>query len=255
MKLQFASDLHLEFPENREFIHNYPLRPEGDMLILAGDIVSLDQMHIHADFFDYISDNFKLTYWIPGNHEFYHSDISDIAGKDGFINEKIKENIFLVNNTSVISGNCKLLFSTLWTRISRSVSFFLESGYPDFSHILKNMRRIDTDEYNHLHEESVSFLKKELQESKSKHTIIITHHMPTFRNYPEEFRGNIFNELFAVELEDFITEAGPDYWIFGHHHSCRGEFRIDKTQLCSNPLGYIMYNEQKGFDAGKILQI
>lgn len=39
MRLQIASDLHLEFPENRDFITLNPLQIAGDILILAGDIV------------------------------------------------------------------------------------------------------------------------------------------------------------------------------------------------------------------------
>ena len=47
--LQFASDLHLEFPDNREYLLNYPLKPAADILVLAGDIMYVFQGE-HAGF-------------------------------------------------------------------------------------------------------------------------------------------------------------------------------------------------------------
>jgi len=252
MKLQYASDLHLEFPENKGFLKRNPLQPGGDVLLLAGDIIPFAIMEEHSDFFSYISDTFKITYWIPGNHEYYYSDISDRAGS---FNEKIRDNMFLVNNVSVIQENIKLIFSTLWTSISQENQFEIRQRLSDFHAIKQNNKGLTPDHYNLLHDQCRSFLNEEISKAGTEKKVIVTHHVPTSMNYPEKYRGDSLNEAFSVEMFDNVLRSGADYWIFGHHHTNTPDFVIGSTNLITNQLGYVKYDECAGFDTKKIIRV
>jgi predicted phosphohydrolase len=252
MILQYASDLHLEFPENKEFLKRNPLLPGGDVLLLAGDIVPFAIMDKHADFFKYISDSFKTTWWIPGNHEYYYSDISS---RSGTLNEKLKDNLFLVNNVSVNLENIKLIFSTLWTSISPGNKFEIRQRLSDFHTIKYNKKGLTPDHYNLLNEQCRLFLNEEISKDVAEKKVIVTHHVPTFMNYPEKYKGDSLNEAFAVEMHDEIFKSDACFWIFGHHHCNQPDFQIGSTTLITNQLGYVKYNENTDFDTKKIITI
>lgn len=251
-QLQYASDLHLEFPENKEFIREFPLQPVGDVLVLAGDIVPFAIIDKHKDFFNYLSDHFEATYWLPGNHEYYHFDI---ATKSGVLNEKIRSNVFLVNNTSVIHDNSRLIFSTLWSHISEANQWQIERSMNDFRLIKHRKYRFTSEQYNELHKESVAFIQDDLKLAKESKIAVFTHHCPTFLNYPPQYKGDTLNEAFAVELFDMIESSSIDCWVYGHHHSNIPEFNIGKTKLLTNQLGYVQRYENELFKTDKCIEL
>ena len=250
--VQFASDLHLEFPTNKEFIKQHPLQPMGDVLVLAGDIVPFAVMDKHKDFFNYLSDNFETTYWLPGNHEYYHFDIAE---KSGVLHEAIRSNIFLVNNTSIVHEQVKLIFSTLWSHISQGYQWQIERSLNDFHQIKNKGFRFSGEQYNQLHEESLAFIQNELKTVKDEKVAVFTHHCPTFLNYPEQYKGDILNEAFAVELHELIETSEIAYWVYGHHHTNTPEFTIGNTKLITNQLGYVQRNEHRLFETNKVIEI
>lgn len=64
MKVQYCSDLQLEFAQNAKFLNENPIKSVGDILVLAGDIIYWVQENFKHWFFDYIADHFKArTYW------------------------------------------------------------------------------------------------------------------------------------------------------------------------------------------------
>lgn len=250
--IQYASDLHIEFPANKEYLKQHPLHAVGDVLVLAGDIVPFALMDKHQNFFSYVADNFKTTYWLPGNHEYYHFDIAE---KSGVLHEKIRSNVFLVNNTSVVHENAKLIFSTLWSHISPGYQWQIERSRNDF-HLIKHKGYcFSAEQYNQLHAESLAFIQNELKTVQKEKIAVFTHHCPTLLNCPEQYKGDVLNEAFAVELFDMIETSRIDYWAYGHHHSNIPEFSIENTKLITNQLGYVQQNEHRLFETNKVIDL
>jgi len=250
LKIQYASDLHLEFPANKEFLKQNPLQPVGEVLVLAGDIVPFAVMDKHQDFFNYVADHFEAVYWLPGNHEYYRFDIAE---KSGVLHEKIRSNVFLLNNTSVVQGNVKLVFSTLWSKISPGHQWQIERSMNDFHLIKYKGYRFSGEQYNQLHEESLAFIQNELKMVRDGKMAVFTHHCPTFLNYPEQYKGDVLNEAFAVELHELIASSEIACWVYGHHHTNTPEFVIGNTKLITNQLGYVQLNEHKLFETNKVI--
>jgi predicted phosphohydrolase len=249
MMIQYCSDLHLEFPENEKFLRTNPIEPIGDILILSGDIVPFVVLDKYLWFFEDLSSKFKQTYWIPGNHEYYYSDISS---RTGALNEKILHNVSLVNNLCVQHDDITFIFSTLWSNISEQNQYFIQNRLSDFI-VIKNQDSLFLPhDYNELHRESIDFIKSALNHSATELTVVATHHVPTFLNYPEQYKGDVLNEAFASELFELIESSNINYWIFGHHHSNINDFTIANTLLLTNQLGYIRNDEHQLFKTSTI---
>ncbi|HMC86328.1 MAG TPA: metallophosphoesterase [Chitinophagaceae bacterium] len=248
MNIQYCSDLHLEFRENLKYINSNPIPPLGEVLILAGDITLFSRMKAHDSFFNYISDNFPLTYWIAGNHEYYDSDINR---RSGTVMEKIRDNILLVNNQSFVHGSTRLIFSTLWSHVSKPNRRRVENSISDFNAILLNGKRFTADDFNVLHDNDLAFIRTELETPWDGITIVATHHVPTFMNYPKKYKGDPINEVFASEQTDLIIKTSPTHWIYGHNHSNTPPFNIGLTQLITNQLGYVHHHEHGSFDSSR----
>ena len=211
MKIQYCSDLHLEFPENKKYLLENPIIPTAEILVLAGDIIPFAILDQHQEFFDYLSDHFEMVFWIPGNYEYYHSDIHQ---RTGSFEEKIRENVILLNNKVKSFGETKLIFSTLWSYISPQNKFEIQQSLSDFRLIKNAGKAFDTKAFTNLFLENFNFLKTAIVEEKSFKKVIVTHHVPTMLNYPPQYKGSVINQAFATELSEFIEENEIDYWLY-----------------------------------------
>ena len=72
MKIQYASDIHLELSDNSRFIKSMPFEVVGDVLVFAGDTGYLrDRTLPNLKFWKWASANYREVLLVPGNHEFY----------------------------------------------------------------------------------------------------------------------------------------------------------------------------------------
>jgi Icc-related predicted phosphoesterase len=255
MNFQYVSDLHLEFAQNKKLLSKKPILPIQETLIIAGDLMPLIEMDQHQDFLNFISDHFKMTYWLPGNHEYYGTELATMPSN---FEESIRPNILLLNNiTKEIpdpEGPIELIFSTLWSYIPPHLTEIVVQRVQDFSQISWKGSQMTPQVYNQLHQDALAFLGTSLG-SKCTRKMVISHHCPSFLNYPKKHQNDPINACFASNLDDFIQKTAPNAWIFGHHHSNIPPFLIGKTMLYTNQLGYVKFKEGAGFNRSASITI
>ena len=254
MRIQYASDLHLEFADNwRVLKQEEPMNVRGDILVLAGDIGYLgdDNYQTHP-FWDWASESYQQVIVALGNHEFYKFyDLSSMH--DGLIGE-IRSNIHYYYNAVVHIQDIDIIVSTLWANITLEDAYITEHSVTDFRRILYGEDVLTFADFNREHKRCLEFIKQSVCNSTAKHKIVVTHHVPSFQLMSPEFQGSRINGAFTVELADYIATSGIDYWIYGHSHR-----NIDKTigttRCICNQFGYAFHNEHLTFDGNKYIEI
>ena len=254
MKIQYASDLHLEFGENTKWLKQNPITPIGDVLVLAGDIGYLgDDNYSKHPFWDWASINFKQVIAIPGNHELYKFfDLNKLH--DGWTLD-IRPNVKACYNCVIhLSEDVDLIASTLWAWIPPSETYMTERCVSDFNRIRNGEYRLTAERFNEEHERCLKFIDNSIQGSDAKHIIVVSHHVPSFDLMADEFKNSSINGAFTVELGNFITDHKIDYWIYGHSHRNIDKI-IGNTKCVSNQFGYVFQNEHLSFNPNAIIEI
>lgn len=229
MKIQYASDLHLEFSSNSKFVNtNGYLNPVGDILLLAGDICYLEDIQMEQNpFFDWCSEHFRETIIVPGNHEYYMGMIrrenQRVVSLDDTLNgyeHMVRPNVRYLNNKSILIGDTEVFATTLWTVTDPSCYVGIQTCMNDFCQIRYNKHLLWADEYTEVHTICRDWLGKALKKSTAKHKVVLTLHCPT------------------VSREFDAIKAGS-----GTVFPSRGK----GTKLLCNKLGYVSCDEQEDF--------
>ena len=254
MKIQYASDLHLELNPNARYVRSNPLDVTGEVLVLAGDICNLMGTTLPCnEFWEWASVNYREVLIVPGNHEYYQN--YDILADGDSWSSEILPNVHYHQNKVVRIDNVDFILSTLWSRIDSEAESVIHRGMPDFRQIMYDGHRFTPADFNAEHEKCLDFIKKSVAESTAERIVVVTHHLPTMAVVAPEHKRSLLNSAFATELGDFIADSRIDAWIFGHSHA-NIDATIGNTRIVCNQLGYVYYHEHlKGFDGRRYIEL
>lgn len=227
MKIQIASDLHLEMSSCKDGYSAAPIVPTGDILVLAGDILNT-KSYDHLDdreIIEELSHHFKKVILIEGNHEHYRRNISNEDFSFLYDTGKI---VFLNNNTFVYD-DCRFICSTLWSGVEKAATKFINDYY--------TIPTMNKEKENDLHARSVDFLKSQLQMPFDGKTVVVTHHLPLQDCISEKYKNEtIVNSAFASHHPE-LFEYDIDLWVHGHSHDFM-QFEFNGVPVVRNPRGY-----------------
>lgn len=248
MIIQIISDLHQEFGVSELSFGN------ADLVILAGDI------NLGTKGIEWIKENIpdKPVIYVLGNHEYYKGTYPNTLHK--IIEASRGSNVSVLENDSIELEGIRFHGATFWTDFSlfgNSVEYGIicQSKMNDYRMIRRDpsyskLRTIDT--YK-IHQISKNWLQKSLEESKAYKNVVITHHAPSIRSIPQEYKKDPVASAYASDLEDVIRQYQPAYWIHGHIHT-PVRYKIGETEVICNPHGYIS-EKYNGYQKELIIEI
>lgn len=244
MNFYLMSDLHLEFEVfNLEGISVLP----DSVLILAGDIAPVDDIHKLENFLDIASKKFQYVVYVAGNHEFYYSEYFDALLVLSRL-AKYYDNVYFLNNEILHLNEVSLIGSTLWSSFEDGDLFSMlhcQGSLNDYRKIRReSFPLVPSDTYK-LHLNSVEFLSSSIENEKKsgKKVIVVSHHLPSLKSIAPRFQESTINGAFASDLDKMILKTKPDIWCHGHTHTSF-DYKIGETQILCNPKGYKKENTQ-----------
>jgi len=251
--MQYCSDLHLEFKDNREYLLRKPLEKAADILLIAGDFFYLGIPTGEIDpFLDDLSKRWERVLVIPGNHEFYFGQ--DVTGNGRSWHLSLRDNVSYHYNEVVSIDDADVILSTMWSYVPPQSASAVRRGLNDFCNISYDGHRMTVPDFNREHEKCVNFIAEAVEKSTARAKVVVTHHLPSMAVVSPQHYHSTINSGFAVELGKYIEDSGIDVWVFGHSHA-NLDATIGKTRLLSNQLGYVAVGESTSFSRGKTFDV
>lgn len=242
MKFRLLSDLHLEFHKGQGLAWLEELGLSSSLpLLLAGDLCTAEQLATVLPALCRL--NQGPVFYVPGNHEYYGSSISEVNAHLEELAAGIPNLNLLLNRVGHLEGR-RLLGTTLWFGQDAAARRY-EGGLADFR-LIEGFRK----EVYAENKKALDFLQAELREGD----LVLTHHLPTLKSVSDRFVGSPYNAFFVCDAEALILERRPALWAHGHTHDSK-DYWLGSTRILCNPYGYHKAELNPDFEAQKLAEI
>jgi predicted phosphodiesterase len=235
MRIITYSDLHLEFGSG----WTLPSEADGDLMILAGDIVMLRDY----DPLDRLLQKWKKpVLYVTGNHEYYTR--RPMNEEDDRFKAWLKGNhphVKLLLDEEISIDGVNFFGGTMWTDFNGSDLRAMETARSQ----MNDFRLIHNPDQTlfspadavELHKNFAAKLLNWFGKDLRGPRVVVSHNAPVINpnsKYKLSSLAPAFNSLDMVEI---IAKHQPALWVYGHTHECDDQ-TIGRARVISNQLGY-----------------
>jgi|AGFT01.1.fsa_nt_gi Calcineurin-like phosphoesterase. len=219
------------------------------ILIIAGDYDETKRSRYRTGI-EALCKQFKNVVLVPGNHEYYGSNIHKTHKVLQQMDDEISNFIFMQDNYCWID-DVLIVGSTLWTDFNKGdplVKFDARMKMNDYKHIRHGpvnepwKTKLTVEDVEFMHHKSKKYIKmivdteRDLVHNDIK-IVVVTHHAPSYQSVSTKYKNDSLNGCYCSDMDQYIEELGVDVWIHGHVHSSF-DYNIGKTRIICNPRGY-----------------
>ena len=268
MKIQLASDLHLEFSD-----FNIENNNNAEVLILSGDIMIASKVHKpesmygvrFRNFLKRVSEAFPHVVYVAGNHEFYDSGRFFGGLEDLESACSVHDNVYFLERATKTISDVLFIGGTLWTDMNKFDPLTMHA----VRDMMNDYRTIRNDKNGFIslkpsdtvdrHRLTRDYIFHVADENKDKKIVVCTHHSPSFQSVHEQYKTEfLMNGAYHSSLEEPIMDRPQiKLWTHGHtHHPF--DYMIGETRVVCNPRGYEQdsgWSEFTGWNPNIILEV
>ena len=243
MRLQIASDLHLEL--RPKLTPKEIVEPAAPLLALLGDVAPLDHENL-IPFLEWCSEHWETVIWIPGYLELLSGrnlaaavqTMRDIAANF--------ENLVVLDREGMVSSDGIYIFGLTFWKFPKDGTAIWNPNFHRY--IEAEPSPVDSTLMRALHREDLAWLKK-ITSAQTEPIVILSHMSPMTWLQEQTFVADPDKSLVIPEIE-LLLRPPVVAWLSGYNHQSV-EFQKDWSDatgsqgvvyMASNPLGRPLEN-------------